>query len=69
MKTRNAAAFMLGLTMKKIPFAIPVLVLLALAGACAGDGNEIQESPCEWGDNRVGCEQEKVQCADPRNCY
>jgi hypothetical protein len=47
--------------------ALAVATLL-LAG-CAGDGNEIRESPCEWGDNRPGCEQEKIQCSDPRNCY
>ncbi len=45
------------------------LAALLLTGSCAGDSNEIRESPCEWGDNRVGCEHEKIQCADPRNCY
>ena len=47
-----------------------VLLMLTLAVGCAGgDGNEIRESPCDWRDRRPGCEEEKVQCADPRNCY
>ena len=47
-----------------------VLLTLALAAGCAGgDSNEIRESPCDWRDRRPGCEEEKVQCADPRNCY
>jgi hypothetical protein len=47
-----------------------VLLTLSLAAGCAGGGNnEIQESPCDWRDGRTGCEEEKVHCADPRNCY
>lgn len=49
--------------------ALGFVVLLLVAGCAGGDGNEIRESPCEWGDNRPGCEQEKIQCSDPRNCY
>ena len=45
-----------------------VLLTLSLAAGCAGN-NEIQESPCDWRDGRTGCEEEKVHCADPRNCY
>ena len=42
---------------------------LPAAGCAGGGNNEIQESPCDWRDGRPGCEEEKVHCADPRNCY
>jgi hypothetical protein len=56
---------------KRVNAMSGILVLtLALAASCAGgDGNQIRESPCDWRDGRTGCEEEKVQCADPRNCY
>lgn len=66
---------MLGVRMMKkrasVMSGIVLLTLtLGLAAGCAGDGNqEIRESPCGWRDGRTGCESEKVQCADPRNCY
>ena len=61
-------------TMKKIFCAMTGTLLLtltlAVAPGCAGDdGNQIRSSPCDWRDRRPGCEEEKVQCADPRNCY
>jgi hypothetical protein len=56
--------------MRKLVGMLSGIVLLALAAGCAGgDPNEIRESPCDWRDRRPGCEEEKVQCADPRNCY
>jgi hypothetical protein len=62
---------MLGVrVMKNLVSVVSGIVLLTLVAGCAGgDSNEIRESPCGWRDGRTGCESEKVQCADPRNCY
>ncbi len=57
--------------MKKLCYGLSALVIVSLAAACAGndDPNEVRESPCEWGDNRPGCEQERMECIDPQRCY
>ena len=64
---------MLGVrAMKRLVRVISGIVLLTLAvaaGCASGENSEIRASPCDWRDGRTGCEEEKVHCADPRNCY
>lgn len=55
--------------MRTLCAALGVVTLLVVGGCASDNGKQVRESPCEWGDNRPGCEQEKVQCSDPRNCY
>lgn len=57
--------------MKKLCLALSALLLVSLVAACASDDDprEVKESPCEWGDNRPGCEAERMECIDPKRCY